>query len=339
MLFAKYKDVIEENDLVLLYINFSTIVPVKVTHTTLSKKGNQEVENIYQTKYGALKAADLIGQRFGHRVNLSKGFAFALHPTPELWTRSLPHRTQILYATDIAMIILQLELKPGCVVVESGTGSGSLSHSLIRTIAPSGHLHTFDFHQQRSEKAKEEFQEHGISDYVTCYHRDVCGLGFEPVEGVADAVFLDLPHPWEVVSHAKKAMKKSGGRICSFSPCIEQVQQTCEALKTAGFNEVNTIECLLREFQVRKITLPEFDPEFDPLEAKEANNVKDEIKCENKEESTEASSDDNVGDKNRKRKLEVCREREKKFLSGLPLFSMPGHTGYLTFATLPAVLN
>ena len=90
---------------------------------------------------------------------------------------------------------------------------------------------------------------------------------------------------------------------------------------------------------MRKITLPEFDPEFDPLEAKEANNVKDEIKCENKEESTEASSDDNVGDKNRKRKLEVCREREKKFLSGLPLFSMPGHTGYLTFATLPAVLN
>lgn len=39
-----------------------------------------------------------------------------------------------------------------------GTGSGSLSHSLIRTIFPSGHLHTFEFHLQRSEAARKEFQ-------------------------------------------------------------------------------------------------------------------------------------------------------------------------------------
>jgi hypothetical protein len=40
--------------------------------------------------------------------------------------------------------------------------------------------------------------------------------------------------------------KKSGGRLCSFSPCIEQVQRTCEELKAQGFTEVSTVECLLR---------------------------------------------------------------------------------------------
>ena len=34
-----YKEIIEENDLAFLYINFSTIYPVKVTAKTLSKKG------------------------------------------------------------------------------------------------------------------------------------------------------------------------------------------------------------------------------------------------------------------------------------------------------------
>ena len=47
------------------------------------------------------------------QVRLTRGHAFVLYPTPGLWTKTLPHRTQILYATDIATIIQQLDLKPG----------------------------------------------------------------------------------------------------------------------------------------------------------------------------------------------------------------------------------
>lgn len=90
-----------------------------------------------------------------------------LQPTPDLWTLSLPHRTQIIYTPDISMIIFQLELKPGSIVIESGTGSGSLSHSFLRAIKPLGHLHTFDFHEQRCDIARQEFTSHGLGDYVT----------------------------------------------------------------------------------------------------------------------------------------------------------------------------
>ena len=38
-------------------------------------------------------------------------------------------------------------------------------------------------------------------------HRDVCQNGFE-LEKIANAVFLDLPHPWEAISHAKKSLKQ-----------------------------------------------------------------------------------------------------------------------------------
>lgn len=105
--------------------------------------------------------------RFIKQVTLTKGWAYVLQPTPDLWTQSLPHRTQIIYTPDISMILFQLEVKPGSIVVESGTGSGSLSHNFIRAVKPLGHLHTFDFHEQRCEIARQEFANHGLSDFVT----------------------------------------------------------------------------------------------------------------------------------------------------------------------------
>lgn len=75
---------------------------------------------------------------------------------------------------------------------------------------PKGHLHTFDFHQQRVEIVRKEFKDHGLTEYVTVRHGDVCKEGFAGLQNVADAVFLDLPSPWTAVPHAAAALKKSG---------------------------------------------------------------------------------------------------------------------------------
>ena len=40
--------------------------------------------------------------------------------TVELWTLALPHRTQILYMADISLILLELDIKPGSIVIEAG---------------------------------------------------------------------------------------------------------------------------------------------------------------------------------------------------------------------------
>lgn len=84
-------------------------------------------------------------------------------------------------------------------MLESGTGSGSLTHSLARAVAPAGRVHTFDFHQKRTEEAAAEFARHGLDELVSCQHRNIEALGFpEDLHGAADGVFLDLPGPWNV---------------------------------------------------------------------------------------------------------------------------------------------
>ena len=112
----------------------------------------------------------------------------------------------------------------------------------MRTLAPDGHLHTFDFHAKRTEKARQvksallaivqrspyypwrqEFEEHGLGHLVTATHRDVCAEGFG-LENRADGVFLDLPHPWEVISHAKMAMKVTEQKSFFLGPSGAQSQ-------------------------------------------------------------------------------------------------------------------
>lgn len=119
MSFEKFKDTIEQGDTVILYMRPNNMHAIQVQPKVRSKKG-EWVENVFQTTYGALKVQSLVGKKYGTKVYLSKGWAYVLHPTPELWTLTLPHRTQIIYTPDISMIIFQLEIKPGSVVIESG---------------------------------------------------------------------------------------------------------------------------------------------------------------------------------------------------------------------------
>jgi hypothetical protein len=82
---------------------------------------------------------------------------------------------------------------------------------------------------------------------VTVFVRDTEGTGFPAsLAGRAHAVFLDLPGPHNVAAAAAAALQP-GGMLCSFSPCIEQVQRLCAAAANAGLCDLRTVEVLDRE--------------------------------------------------------------------------------------------
>ncbi|PLB45978.1 putative tRNA methyltransferase subunit GCD14 [Aspergillus steynii IBT 23096] len=212
-------------------------------------------------------------------VAASSGFLHVLAPTPELWTASLPHRTQVVYTPDYSYILHRLCVRPGSTIIEAGAGSGSFTHASVRAVfngypgGPEstgnstgtnptkkrrlGKVCSFEFHAQRAEKIRSEVQQHGLDGLVEVTHRDVYGDGFllnEPHSGVspkANAVFLDLPAPWHALKHLVRH-PASGGEspldpsapvyLCTFSPCMEQVQRTISTLRQLGWLSISMVE-------------------------------------------------------------------------------------------------
>ena len=243
--FFHFREVIEAGDLVFVHESHNT-PPVSLTVAPGKK---------WSGRFGTFSHATMVGRNFGCKLlsDDGKGFIYLLRPSAELWTASVSHRTQILYKADIAMICLQLELLPGCVVIEAGTGSGSLSHMIARCVGDGGHLHTYEYNPQRAEQAAQEFADHGLH-YVTCRHADVCADGWAYpglAESSVDAVIFDLPQPWDAVPRVAPYVKQ-GGRLCCFSPCIEQIQRTKDILHENGFTRPEVLEVLVRTHDVHK---------------------------------------------------------------------------------------
>lgn len=246
MPFLDRKKYIEEGDLVLVYVSRTIIKPIYV------KSGES-----FNTRFGSFPHDSMIGLEFGSQITTPKdrGFVYLLQPTPELWTMSLPHRTQIVYTTDSSYILQRLDVKIGSKVIEAGTGSGSFTHAFARTLNDEGKLYTFEFHENRFEKAKDEFLKHGLNNTIIT-HRDVCLNGFK-IEGIenldADTIFLDLPSPWEAITHLNDVIAKDRKvGICCFSPCFEQVVKTVESLQNEGWSDIELTETSGRLFESHK---------------------------------------------------------------------------------------
>lgn len=232
-------------DDVVLYID-----PENLTLVRLAEKGFTD------NQHGKFKHEFFVGKQFGTKVmsHNGKGYVYALKLSPEFFTKTLLHRTQILYSADIALVLMKLRIERGSVVVESGTGSCSMTYSLAEAVGSSGLVASFEFNKERHESAKSVFGKLGIANTVF-YHRNVLDDGFscgELAARKATAVFLDLPRPQDAIDHALKVLQVEG-RLCSFSPCIEQIVATAQMMSKRGFLDIQVVECVERRFQRKRL--------------------------------------------------------------------------------------
>lgn len=123
-----------------------------------------------------------------------------------------------------------------------------------------GRVHSYEFHTPRYDTLAAELSAHGLLDsVVTLSLRDVCTAGFRGTEA-ASAIFLDLPAPWLALPHLTRSSSSSADvldpsravRVCTFSPCIEQVQRTVGTLRRLGWVEIEMMGVAARKVEVRR---------------------------------------------------------------------------------------
>ncbi|MCW4021522.1 MAG: tRNA (adenine-N1)-methyltransferase [Candidatus Bathyarchaeota archaeon] len=232
------EETIREGDNVLLFLDKRRSYLVKV------EKGKE-----FHTHKGFVLLGDFIGKEYGTRVRSNLDVEFvALKPSIRDYVFKMSRRTQIIYPKDVALIIMFGNIQPGSRVAEAGTGTAALTTSLAHYVKPSGRVYSYEVREEFMEAAVKNLEKAGAAEYVELKNKDV-------TRGIAerdlDAVVLDMATPWLVVPHAYAALKGSGIFV-SFSPTVDQVVKTAEALRENGFVNIETVECLLRRMQTER---------------------------------------------------------------------------------------
>jgi len=229
---------IADGDYAILYLKQRKTYMVKV-----------EAGKTFHTHKGFVKFDDMIGRDYGARVKSSLGVEFiALKPQLCDYIMKSARQTQINYPKDIALIVMFSSIGPGSRVAEAGTGTGALTTALAHYVKPDGKVYSYEIREEFQKTAEKNLTRASVFDYVELKSKDIT-QGIDETD--LDAVILDLAVPWLVIPHAYSALKPCGA-IVSFSPTIDQVVKTVEALEEYGFVGVETIECMMRGMQVER---------------------------------------------------------------------------------------
>src|SRR5215468_2044982 len=160
------------------------------------------------THHGNIPFANLVGLPYGSavRTHLDTLFYLLIPQVADLIAHGR-HETAIIQPKDLGYIALRLGVRPGTRVVEAGTGSGALTVVLALLVGDGGHVYSYERKDALLEVATKNLRRANVLDRVTFTVRDIA-VGFDAI--AADALFLDLPNPWDYLAQAHTVLTGSG---------------------------------------------------------------------------------------------------------------------------------
>jgi len=194
-----------------------------------------------------LDLTEQIGRPVGGEVPWLGATYRAVRPSLSDLLTTLHRGAQIVTAKDAAQILLLAGVAPGGRVAEAGSGSGALTLVLASAVGPGGHVLSCDRRPEFLENARSNVARAGWGDRVEFRRRDVALEGWG--EDGFTSVVLDLAEPWQVVTHAEKALVP-GGIFLAYLPTINQTAELRGALERSAFAMAETFEILRRTWHI-----------------------------------------------------------------------------------------
>jgi len=190
------------------------------------------------------------GLSYGDTLISNRDFKFyVLKPSNFDLIKKVQRKTTILYPKDIGYMFMSTGIGSGSIVAEVGSGSGALTTALAITVGDTGKVYSFERREEHQKIAIKNIKKYGFEERVEFILKDVSKDGFG--DYTFEALFVDVPEPWEIVEHAKKVIIP-GFFWVSLSPNFEQVKKTHFKLVETGFFVERTVELLEREILVRE---------------------------------------------------------------------------------------
>ncbi len=218
------------------------LVGVRHNHFLLTLKSGAEL----QSHRGVIKHDDLIGKPFGSQIISHTGQTFyLLQPALHDLLLDTPRNTQIMYPKDIGLILVTMGIGSGSVVLEAGSGSGALTRALAYAVGTEGKVFSYEVRPEMQQLAERNLKRMGLEGRVDFKLRDIAE-GFD--ETNVDALFLDVPNPWDYMGRVREALKL-GGFFGSILPTANQVSLLLHALRQYEFAFTEVVEVLLRYYR------------------------------------------------------------------------------------------
>jgi tRNA (adenine57-N1/adenine58-N1)-methyltransferase catalytic subunit len=200
----------------------------------------------FHTHRGILIHAELIGKPWGSQVFSHQGSPFfMLQPSLADLLVDLKRSTQIMFPKDIGFILTNMSVGPGQTVLEAGTGSGSMTVALAFAVGSQGKVVTYERRPEFQVLARRNLERLGLDAQVDFKLGDIAD-GF--TETNVDAIFLDVPNPWDYIPQVRLALKP-GGFFCNLVPTFNQVENLLYALRREHFAFIEVCELLMRYYK------------------------------------------------------------------------------------------
>jgi len=204
----------------------------------------------FHTHKGWILHDDLIGKAEGSIIETNSGMKYqAFTPLYPDFALGMPRGATIIYPKDAALIIGYGDVRRGQKIIEAGAGSGALSIAVLKTLAGSGELISFEGRDEFAEIAERNVETF-FGEIPKTWKLQRMRLEDADSEDLAgsDRFILDMLSPWDHIDQAARALKP-GGVLIVYVATTTQLSRVAEAIKNDGqFTEPESFETLLRNW-------------------------------------------------------------------------------------------